>query len=344
MNMYCRNSVDSINQTMQIRTVDNFFTLPTDSFFLRSRFFEMRGVLIGHEGRYAATKSIVNELYQVIQTAVVRPIFSPLANRIQKFFLFAFGWFVNATILFALITFLILAIPEVYYRLYPVEVKPVLSRQEGSPLGGAFEQGSQFRNQLLQVFAYGAGENSNLLQNGSLTNQERVSNESAANQNQDQLVDVLDRYIPDKDETLPEGDWIIIPRIGVRTQFEDSEDPEAAMSTGVWKAPDYGLPGQLTMPMIMAAHRFGWDWWWQSEYWRYNSFYLLPDTEPGDRVEIISDQRKWVYEIYAGEEGVEITDYDADLILYTCKFLTSPIRHFRYARLIDHTANSQKLE
>ena len=103
---------------------------------------------------------------------------------------------------------------------------------------------------------------------------------------------------------------------------------------------DENLPtGDL--PIILAAHRFGWDWWWQTDYWKYNSFYYLPEVEQGDMIEIIADQRKWVYEVYAGEEGEEITDYDADLILYTCKFLNSPLRHFRYARLISLDQNTQ---
>lgn len=142
------------------------------------------------------------------------------------------------------------------------------------------------------------------------------------------------RYIPQKDTTLPEGDWLVIPRIGVRTELLKTDNPDEALMEGVWKVPGYGLPGQLDKPIILVAHRYGWEWWWQSDYWRYNSFYYLPETEPGDRVEVISDQHKWVYEIYAGEEGTEISDYDADMILYTCKYLTSPVRHFRYARLV----------
>jgi hypothetical protein len=111
-------------------------------------------------------------------------------------------------------------------------------------------------------------------------------------------------------------------------------DENEALDKGVWLVPDFGRPGDTTQPIIAAAHRFGWDWWWKTDYWKYNSFYLLTETEPGDRIEIIYDQRKWVYEIYAGEEGELITDYDADLILYTCKYLNSPIRYFRYAKLI----------
>lgn len=160
---------------------------------------------------------------------------------------------------------------------------------------------------------------------------------------EDKVIEVPEEelYVPPVDETLPEGDWLVIPRIGVRTELRETENPEEALAKGVWHVPDFGEPGDREEPMILAAHRYGWQWWWQDEYWKYNSFYLLPDTEPGDRIEIISDQRKWVYEIYAGEEGDEITDYNADLILYTCKFLQGPVRHFRYARLIDPTQSTQ---
>lgn len=148
-------------------------------------------------------------------------------------------------------------------------------------------------------------------------------------------------YEPPQDETLPEGKWLVIPRIGVRTELIETANSEEALQKGVWLVPEYGQPGDRSKPMIAAAHRYGWRWWWESDYWKYHSFNLLPDLEPGDTVEVIADQRKWVYEVYAGAEGDEITDYDADLILYTCKFLNSPVRHFRYARLIDPTQNTQ---
>lgn len=141
-------------------------------------------------------------------------------------------------------------------------------------------------------------------------------------------------YTPPIDPSLPDGDWLLIPEIGIKTQPQRTTDPETALASGVWMSPDYGTPGDVTKPIILAAHRFGWKWWWSSDYWKYNSFYNLPETGPGTRVELISDKRKWVYEIYGGEEGDQITDYGADMILYTCKFLNSPIRHVRYARLI----------
>lgn len=141
-------------------------------------------------------------------------------------------------------------------------------------------------------------------------------------------------YEPPFNENLPEGDWLMIPRIGVRSTLQQTENFEDALTTGLWWVPDFGVPGDLRTPMIIAGHRFGFKWWWEDDYWKYHSFYLLPRLEEGDTVEIIAGQRKYVYEIYGGDEGEEITDYQADLILYTCKYLDSTIRIFRYARLV----------
>lgn len=196
----------------------------------------------------------------------------------------------------------VLVIPDLYYQFFPADVLPINSAEKGSPLGGNFAVGSD----------------TTALPSPSPT-----------------------PTLPPQDMTLPEGRWLIIPRIGVRTELQATEDPEKALATGVWMVPDFGLPGQTDLPLIAAAHRYGWQWWWKTDYWKYHSFYLLPETEPGDLIEIIDDHRKYTYEIYAGEEGEEITDYEADLILYTCKFLNSPIRHFRYARLVDWQKNTQ---
>lgn len=148
-------------------------------------------------------------------------------------------------------------------------------------------------------------------------------------------ADSDNRQLPPINPNLPVGDWLIIPKIGVRSQLQATTNYEDALATGLWRAPDFGKPGSLELPMIVAGHRYGWKWWWKDEYWKYNSFNLLPELQVGDRVEVISEQRKWTYEIYAGAEGTEITDYDADLILYTCKYLQSPLRFFRYARLVE---------
>lgn len=139
---------------------------------------------------------------------------------------------------------------------------------------------------------------------------------------------------PPTDPTLPEGTWISIPKIGVNTQALALDNSEAALEKGVWLVPEFGRPGDTTQPTIMAAHRYGWKWWWQNDYWRLHSFYLLTETQPGDLIEVVNDQKKYVYEIYAVDEGDHISDYSADLILYTCKFLNSPVRYFRYAKLV----------
>lgn len=138
--------------------------------------------------------------------------------------------------------------------------------------------------------------------------------------------------LPAFDPTLPEGTWILIPSIGVETQLQATLDSNEALNQGAWLVPDFGRPDDSSIPMIAAAHRFGWDWWWQSDFGRKNSFYSLPNLKQGDTVEVIYGQRKYVYRIYSEViEGTEITDYQADLILYTCKFLNSPERFFVYA-------------
>lgn len=206
-------------------------------------------------------------------------------------------------VVLAVLTASILFLPNLYYQVFPGDALPVVPEAPGTPLGGSFD------------------------------NPQPVTH-----------------YQPPFDPSLPEGDWIIISRIGVRTELHKTENLNEALEKGVWWVPDFGNPGDLEDPMIVAAHRFGWKWWWntltdpndpESLYALRHSFYNLPTTEPGDQIEIISGQRKYIYEIYAGEEGDEITDYEADLILYTCKFLNSPIRHVRYARLINPTVDTQ---
>ena len=163
---------------------------------------------------------------------------------------------------------------------------------------------------------------------------------ASTNKDLDQENLNIETYQPEKDESLPQGNWLVIPRIGVRSEMRKTATADEALSEGIWWVPDFGAPGD-ELPIILVAHRYGYQWWWKTDYWKYNSFYMLPDLEAGDFIEVISDQRKWVYEVYLATEGEQITDYDADLILYTCKYLDSPIKHFRYARLINPELNTQ---
>ncbi len=141
--------------------------------------------------------------------------------------------------------------------------------------------------------------------------------------------------LPEANENLPDGNWLMIPKIGVITQIQESDNEKEALNNGVWRVPQFGTPIENENPIIMAAHRYGFVWWTQ-EFRKQNSFYNLPQLEPGDTFEIIWDKRKFTYEVYKAEETTEITDYDAHVILYTCKFLVGDIRHVRYARRIDY--------
>jgi len=143
-------------------------------------------------------------------------------------------------------------------------------------------------------------------------------------------------YQPTFNPTLPTQNQIIIESIGVDTTIRENtiDNVEDTLRQGVWRVPDFGTPFARSRPTILAAHRFGYKAW-TNQYRRENSFFNLPKVNVGDRIEIIWDQRRYVYEVYAEDETNQITDYSADLILYTCKFLQSEDRIFQYARLIE---------
>ena len=142
-----------------------------------------------------------------------------------------------------------------------------------------------------------------------------------------------------RDVSLPEGHYLSIPKIGVDTIIweGESDNYDKALKKGVWRVSDFATPDIATpgsgKPVILAAHRFGYIEWTQ-EYRLKNSFYKLPDLKPGDEVEIVWNQHRYKYQVTKLEEGEKITDYSSDLILYTCKYLVSPIRIFVYAKLI----------
>jgi sortase (surface protein transpeptidase) len=142
-------------------------------------------------------------------------------------------------------------------------------------------------------------------------------------------------YQPRTDLNLPLENMLIIPAIGVKTNLNEAgyDNLEGALKKGVWRVPDYGTPYSRDYPTILAAHRYGYLKW-SVAYRLKNSFYNLPKLGEGDVVEVVWRQRKYIYEVYATSEGEEISDYSADLILYTCEALNSPIRVFKYARLL----------
>lgn len=143
-------------------------------------------------------------------------------------------------------------------------------------------------------------------------------------------------YQPAFDATLPTQNRLVIEKIGFDSPIgEDTADAiEETLKNGVWRVWDFGTPFARKLPTIFAAHRFGYLEW-TNDFRRKHSFYNLPKLENGDRVKVIWNQRAYVYEIVDSSEGEEITNYQTDLILYTCKFLNSKTRIFKYAKLVE---------
>jgi sortase (surface protein transpeptidase) len=144
--------------------------------------------------------------------------------------------------------------------------------------------------------------------------------------------------LPDSDPTLPEQNYIIIPKIGVDAVIQEGEDSEAALENGPWIVPDYATPEsryleETPRSVIIASHRFGYSSWSEQKR-REISFFNLPETKIGDRIIVIWNQREYVYEIVEVGETTYVEEYDTDLILYTCRYFNSPVRIFRYANLV----------
>jgi len=142
-------------------------------------------------------------------------------------------------------------------------------------------------------------------------------------------------YQPPFDPLLSPVNKLVIPAIGVDGNINEAtlDNYESALKNGVWRVSDFGAPNANSMPIILAAHRFGYLAW-TDIFRRQNSFYNLPKVKVGDVVEINWQQRHYVYEVYSEAQGTAITDYSADLILYTCESLTGNQRFFVYAKLI----------
>lgn len=173
-----------------------------------------------------------------------------------------------------------------------------------------------------QVKSGGMGKISQLLKNSSKTQQIQAPAKS--------------EYQPRYDPKLTKESRIKIPSVKIDTQILEAstESYEDALKKGVWRVPDFGTPADREKPTILAAHRFGYLAW-SIPYRLKNSFYSLPKLKTGSLVEIYWKQRKYIYEVYSESKGEEIGDYSADLILYTCESLESPVRIFKYARLLE---------
>lgn len=135
--------------------------------------------------------------------------------------------------------------------------------------------------------------------------------------------------LPPLDTSLPKESTIIISSISVNSPIIENKNADAGLKKGIWIVPDFGIPNSNDLPIIIAAHRFGYIEW-TKEFRETSTFYNLPKLKVGDRVQIIWEQRSYEYEVIKSEDNTQITDYNVDLILYTCRMYNSPVRIFRY--------------
>ena len=135
------------------------------------------------------------------------------------------------------------------------------------------------------------------------------------------------------DESLPKENFLIIDNISIYSPIDTGSNYTEVLKLGTWIVPSFGTPEENEEPIILAAHRFGYIYWDRATREKI-SFVNLPKTGVGDTIEIIWGQREYTYEIYKAEESTYISDYTADLILYTCKYFSSPERIFRYAKRV----------
>ncbi len=140
--------------------------------------------------------------------------------------------------------------------------------------------------------------------------------------------------LPTLDTSLPKENILRIATIGVDSEISQEQNADKGLEEGIWIVPDFGTPEINDLPIIIAAHRFGYVYW-SSDFREKSSFYNLPKLKVGDRVQIIWGQRSYEYEVYKAEDNTQITDYEADLILYTCRMYNSPVRVFRYLKRVN---------
>lgn len=140
--------------------------------------------------------------------------------------------------------------------------------------------------------------------------------------------------LPPLDTSLPKENILRIASIGVDSEISQEQDADEGLEDGIWMVPNFGTPEINDLPIIIAAHRFGYVYW-SSDFRQKSSFYNLPKLKVGDRVQIIWNQRSYEYEVYKAEDNTQITDYEADLILYTCRMYNSPARVFRYLNRVN---------
>lgn len=111
--------------------------------------------------------------------------------------------------------------------------------------------------------------------------------------------------------TMPQGQRVVIPKIGVDVQIFDTGAPERGLDLGVWRHPETALPGQAAN-MALAGHRSR------------RQFALLYALRPGDEIIVYWDGEEYDYVVTGSREVTpdDTTALDSGrteaLTLYTC--------------------------
>ncbi len=202
------------------------------------------------------------------------------------------------------------------------------------------------------AYAFYAENNTSITQAEFLRSQQAVNNEqdnqfSETDQStiQEENFEVVasdnGKSLPAKIQGEEIQNKIVIPKIGVDTKilFATAADPESALEFGAWIVNDFSVPSHNYLvdsakPVIIASHLYGYDHW-TDQFRNKVSFKGLDTLDSGDRISVYWENRLYEYEIVSGELNAEITNYDTDLILYTCNDLTgSDVRVIKYANLV----------
>jgi hypothetical protein len=146
------------------------------------------------------------------------------------------------------------------------------------------------------------------------------------------------------DLSLPDGKWLIADRIGIKAEIltnasiNDHKTVDRLLQRGLYLYPDHQNFGWQGETVIIAGHHYN---TWLSPQSSAQNFQHLSQFIIGDRLEIISDHKKWTYEIFMMEQSAQISSVKSDLILYTCVWWwDSDLRLFVYARLLDGPSSS----
>jgi len=154
-----------------------------------------------------------------------------------------------------------------------------------------------------------------------------------------QLITQTDTLTPNLKIDVPQndvasyGNRIKIDSIGVDTRILESWNAEKALEQGVWRMPDQGSPLDASKPIVLAAHRWGWDYL-SEDFRKKNLFLELPNIKEGDIIEVSWDGAIHQYKVNYKEEHEYVTRLE-DLILLTCKDFDSDTRVFVYAEKIS---------